>query len=67
MLIICDFALKYSLNAQQVTLYFSTILSQLPLLKGAARLERSSFLVTELVEVTKKSGSGRRIKLPKSF
>ena len=45
MLIICDFALKYSLNAQQVTLYFSTILSQLPLLKGAARLERKSFFL----------------------
>ena len=45
MLIICDFALKYSLNVQQVTKYFSTILSQLPLLKGAARLERKSFFL----------------------
>ena len=45
MLIICDFALKYSLNAQQVTIYFSTILSLLPLLKGAARLERKSFFL----------------------
>ena len=32
---------------------------------GAARLERSSFWVTELAEVTQKSGSGRRKLLPK--